>query len=38
MRIKNELIEDGLTIDWNYYRNDKNIDQVVKEINESCMR
>ena len=35
--IKKELTDRGITLDWHYYRNDKNIDKVVSRINKSCL-
>ncbi|MHA8097804.1 FRG domain-containing protein [Aquirufa aurantiipilula] len=35
--IKKELTEHGITLDWHYYRNDENMDKVVKKINEACL-
>lgn len=35
--IKQELTERGITLNWNYYRNDETIDNEVKKINDSCL-
>lgn len=36
-KIKKELADEGITMDFHYYRNDESIDETIKEINESIL-